>query len=65
MDVFLDIPNGDMNAIGESLKKLSGDGLELVVVSNRGMKVWPNGAPETFCTDQWSARFQAPAGAAR
>jgi isocitrate dehydrogenase len=62
VDVFLDIPNGDMNAIGESLKKLSGDGLDLVVVSNRGMKVWPNGAAETFCTDQWSARFQAPNG---
>ena len=63
VDVFLDIPNGDMNAIGESLKKLSGDGLDLVVVSNRGMKVWPDGAKETFCTDQWSARFQAPGGA--
>ena len=62
VDVFLDIPNGDMNAIGESLNKLSGDGLDLVVVSNRGMKVWPNGASETFCTDQWSARFQAPGG---
>jgi isocitrate dehydrogenase len=58
VDVFLDIPNGDMNAIGDSLQKLGGDGLDLVVVSNRGMKVWPNGAPETFCTDQWSARFQ-------
>jgi len=62
VDVFLDIPNGDMNAIGNSLQKVNGDGLELVVVSNRGMKVWPNGASETFCTDQWSARFQAPGG---
>jgi isocitrate dehydrogenase len=31
------------------------------MISNRGLKVWPDGAPETFCTDHWRARFMAPA----
>jgi isocitrate dehydrogenase len=44
------------------MNKMSGDGLELIVVSNRGMKVWPDGAPETFCTDNWSCRFMAKGG---
>ena len=27
------------------------------MISNRGLKVWPEGAPETFCTDHWRCRF--------
>jgi len=33
---------------GEALKKLSGDGLKLTMMSNRGVKVWPGGHAETF-----------------
>jgi len=33
------------------------DNLELSLISNRGVKVWPDGAPETFCTDNWRLRF--------
>jgi len=32
---------------------------ELTMISNRGLKVWPNGHPETFCTDHWRCRFMA------
>ncbi|MGY1754353.1 NADP-dependent isocitrate dehydrogenase [Blastococcus sp. SYSU D01042] len=35
--------------------------LKLQMISNRGLKVWPDGLPETFCTDHWRARFTAPA----
>jgi len=63
VDVFIDSRDKDMNAVGELMNKLGGDGLDLVVVSNRGMKVWPNGAPETFCTDQWSCRYMGKDGA--
>lgn len=35
--------------------------LSLQMITNRGTKVWPTGAPETFCTDHWRARFIAPA----
>ena len=33
------------------------------MITNRGVKVWPNGFPETFCTDHWRCRFVAPSGA--
>jgi isocitrate dehydrogenase len=29
------------------------------LITNRGVKVWPNGFPETFCTDHWRCRFRA------
>ncbi len=60
VDVFLDWHNGNANELGESFKQVSGDGLELVVITNRGAKVWPEGLPETFCTDHWRCRFMAP-----
>ena len=28
------------------------------MITNRGTKVWPNGFPETFCTDHWRCRFK-------
>lgn len=31
--------------------------LELKMISNRGAKVWPEGQPETFCIDQFRARY--------
>lgn len=33
------------------------DDLELSLISNRGVKVWPDGQPETFCADNWRLRF--------
>jgi len=33
--------------------------LELVLITNRGVKVWPHGQPETFCTDHWRCRFMS------
>ena len=27
------------------------------MITNRGVKVYPNGHPETFCTDHWRCRF--------
>ncbi|MEM6394181.1 MAG: NADP-dependent isocitrate dehydrogenase, partial [Planctomycetota bacterium] len=32
-------------------------GLKLQMITNRGVKVWPQGMPETFCTDHWRCRF--------
>ena len=29
------------------------------MITNRGVKVWPDGFEETFCTDQWRCRFKA------
>ncbi len=38
--------------------------MKLQAVFNRGTVVWPNGLPETFCTDHWRARFLESDGAA-
>lgn len=32
---------------------------ELTMITNRGVKVWPDGIPETFCTDHWRCRYLA------
>jgi isocitrate dehydrogenase len=58
VDVFLHW-RGAAQSLGEQLSALSGDGMTLSMVSNRGVKVWPNGYPETFCTDHWRCRFTA------
>jgi isocitrate dehydrogenase len=57
VDVFLHWTEGSPDQLGEAVSKLSGDELRLVMVSNRGTKVWPKGLPETFCTDHWRCRF--------
>ncbi|MBS0621069.1 MAG: NADP-dependent isocitrate dehydrogenase [Verrucomicrobia bacterium] len=31
--------------------------LTLQMITNRGVRVWPEGQPETFCVDQWRLRF--------
>jgi isocitrate dehydrogenase len=48
-------------ALGERVKKATADisGVSLKMISNRGVKVWPEGFSETFCTDHWRCRFLA------
>jgi isocitrate dehydrogenase len=57
VDVFLDWTKGSANDLGAALSKLSGDGTRLEMMSNRGVKVWPGGHAETFCSDHWRCRF--------
>jgi len=57
VDVFLDWKKGSANDLGDALKKLSDDGVRLTMISNRGVKVWPDGHSETFCSDHWRCRF--------
>jgi isocitrate dehydrogenase len=57
MDIFLDWSKGSANDLGEAVSKLGGDGLKLSTISNRGVKVWPGGHAETFCSDHWRCRF--------
>jgi isocitrate dehydrogenase len=59
VDVFLDWTKGSANDLGDMLSKLSGDGTKLEMMSNRGVKVWPGGHTETFCSDHWRCRFLA------
>ncbi len=56
VDVFLDWNKGTADDLGAAIKQLEGD-LNLTMISNRGVKVWPEGSPETFVTDHWRCRF--------
>lgn len=59
VDVFLQWDGENPYKLAERLGKVTGDGLKIDVISNRGVKVWPDGSPETFCTDHWGCRFLA------
>jgi isocitrate dehydrogenase len=48
---------GDVNELAERLIKLKCDPVELSMITNRGIKVWPDGFEETFCTDHWRCRY--------
>lgn len=62
VDVFVDWVGEPMRAdtIGtqmETLAKQAGGALKLKMITNRGVKVYPGGFPETFLTDHWRCRF--------
>lgn len=60
VDLFIDWHNdGDRNPdiIGKGLEEAAGANWKLKMITNRGVKVYPNGLPETFCTDHWRCRF--------
>ena len=62
VDVFMDWDESgrDASVLAEKLVAASeGHPLQLKLVTNRGVKVWPQGMPETFCSDHWRCRFKA------
>lgn len=62
VDVFVHWPGSDPNEIAEKLQKLNNEDLHLSMITNRGIKVWPEGFEETFCTDHWRCRFKPANG---
>lgn len=64
VDLFLDWSGGRAEDLAKLVLPLGGAGLELKAISNRGTKVWPEGSPETFCTDHWCCRFLGQEGRA-
>jgi len=61
VDVFV-ASTGTPDAVAAAVKAGEDGVLELAMISNRGVKVWPGGMPETFCTDHWRCRFLAREG---
>ncbi len=59
VDVFLHWTAGTPDDLAAKLNALNVDGITLKMITNRGVKVWPEGFPETFCTDHWRCRFVA------
>jgi len=60
VDVYLDWHDGTPDQLGEIFSRVSSENLTLTMITNRGAKVWPDGMPETFCTDHWRCRFVSP-----
>jgi isocitrate dehydrogenase len=58
IDLFIHWNGLDVNELAKRMQSLEMDGLKLSMITNRGIKVWPDGFEETFCTDHWRCRFK-------
>lgn len=58
VDIYLDW-KGKADDLGTQLDTLvkQKSKLKLRLITNRGVKVYPNGLPDTFCSDHWRCRF--------
>ena len=57
VDVFVDLPDADVNAFAKRLQDLTPKLLRLSVIENRGIKIWPDGSVYSLCCDHWRCRF--------
>jgi len=61
VDVFVDWKGSNGEELAARLQKLNSD-IKLTMITNRGVKVWPEGFEETFCTDHWRCRYEVANG---
>lgn len=61
VDVFIGHP-GTVTELEKQLQKAHHPQFKLTMISNRGVKVWPDLAPETLCIDSYRARFMGTNG---
>lgn len=57
VDIFVDWKGNNPEILAEKILNFDNPNLKLKMITNRGVKVWPDGYPETFCTDHWRCRF--------
>ncbi len=62
VDLFVHWPGSDPNELAALVKKAEADNIELTMITNRGIKVYPDGFKQTFCTDHWRCRFKPTQG---
>ncbi|MBS1741785.1 MAG: NADP-dependent isocitrate dehydrogenase [Bacteroidetes bacterium] len=58
VDVFVHWNGTDPAELAAKIKSIETNGSKLTMITNRGIKVWPDGFKETFCTDHWRCRFK-------
>ena len=58
VDVFVHWSGTNPDELADKMKSIESDGINLSMITNRGIKVWPDGFKETFCTDHWRCRFK-------
>lgn len=58
VDIFIDSIEPLDDIVGK-LQGIPSAGMELKMIANRGVNVWPGGQPETFLSDHYRLRYQA------
>ncbi len=61
IDVFVQ-STAPVSQLAGDMQRADNGAVKLAMITNRGVKVWPDGLPETFCTDHWRCRFLANPG---
>lgn len=62
VDIFVHWSGTNPNELAEHVRKIESKNIQLTMITNRGIKVWPDGFKETFCTDHWRCRFKPSEG---
>ena len=57
VDIFINWKGKNPNEIGDALNNVNSFKMKLKMITNRGVKVYPEGMQETYCTDHWRCRF--------
>lgn len=62
VDVFVNWRGENPDELAATMQSLNNKDVSLSMITNRGIKVWPEGFSETFCTDHWRCRFKPTNG---
>ena len=63
VDVFVGWRSPDTDALAAKLQPLATPGFRLTMMTSRGLKIWPEGMPETMRMDECRCRFLSQSGA--
>lgn len=62
VDLFVHWAGKSPDELAAIVQTLDSNEVKLSMITNRGIKVWPEGFEETFCTDHWRCRFKPTEG---
>ncbi len=62
VDLFVHWRGTQADELATLMQKINAPESSLTMITNRGIKVWPEGFEETFCTDHWRCRFKPEKG---
>lgn len=62
VDLFVHWNGMNADELAELLRPIETEAVALNMITNRGIKVYPDGFSETFCTDHWRCRFKPRSG---
>ena len=64
VDVYVNWESRDSEALAAKLQPLAAPEFKLTLLTSRGVKVWPDGMPETYRGDQFRCRHVGTGGGA-